>query len=212
VYVDPGLISREKQNTKIVLKNRCPWRTPAFSRRGRVWWRGGDGGLRPGRGPGDAECHRVSHFCGAVARARATQAAARAHAAGRDVALGGRHCVCPWSLHCERRSPILGSSCSPNFSGGFSRTVGARACAPRPWLMLECKGTAMLFSRTSAAAAGCTAQLRSREKSSKIARLAHYNFAQSVVVGRWFAQVHTARLMRAISPLSKPCDQSIVKH
>jgi len=31
----------------------------------------------PRQMPGDAECQRVSHFCGAVARARAAQAAAR---------------------------------------------------------------------------------------------------------------------------------------
>ena len=42
----------------------------------------------PRQMPGDAECQRVSHFCGAVARARAAQASARAHAAGRDGALG----------------------------------------------------------------------------------------------------------------------------
>ena len=152
-----------------------------------MWWRGGDGGRRPGRGPGDAECQRVSHFCGAVARARAAQAAARAHAAGRDGALGGRHWACPCSLHRQRRAPILGSPCSPDFSGAFSRTGGARACAPRPWRVLACGGVTVSFSRTSAAAAGGTAQLRGREKSPKIARLAHYNFAPCGVGGRWLA-------------------------
>jgi hypothetical protein len=131
-------------------------------------WRGGDGGRRPGRGSGDAECQRVSHFCGAVLRARAAQAAARAHAAGRDGALGGRHCACPCSLHRQRRAPILGSPCSPDFSGAFSRTGGARACAPRPSGMLECGGAAAVpFSRTPAAAAGGTAQLSGRKKSPK---------------------------------------------
>ena len=61
----------------------------------------------------------------AVARARAAQAAARANAAGRDGALGG-HCACPCSLHRQRRAPILGSPCSPDFSGAFSRTGGAQ--------------------------------------------------------------------------------------
>ena len=46
----------------------------------------------------------------------------------------------------------------------------------------------MPFSRTSAAAAGGTAQLRGREKSPKIARLAHYNFAPCGVGGRWRAR------------------------
>jgi len=44
------------------------------------------------------------------------------------------------------------------------------------------------FSRTSAAAAGGTAQLRGRKKSPKIARLAHYNFAPCGVGGRWRAR------------------------
>jgi hypothetical protein len=105
--------------------------------------------------------------------------------AGRDDALVGRHCACPCSLHRQRRAPILGSPCSPHFSGAFSRTGGARACAPRPWRMLECGGAAVPFSRTSAAAAGGTAQLRGRETSTKIARLAHYNFAPCGVGGRW---------------------------
>ncbi len=76
-------------------------------RRGRAWWRGGDGGRRPGRGPVDAECQRVSHFCGAVARARAAQAASRAHAAGRDGALGGRliaRALVRFTVSGERRS------------------------------------------------------------------------------------------------------------
>ena len=46
-------------------------------RSGRAWWRGGDGGRRPGRGPCDAGCQRMSHFCGVLRRARAAQAAAR---------------------------------------------------------------------------------------------------------------------------------------
>ena len=106
-------------------------------RSGRAWWPRAAGGRRPGSGYGHVGCQRVSHFCGAVARARAAQAAARAHAAGRDGALGGRHCACPCSLHRQRRAPILGSPCSPDFSGAFSRTGGARACAPRQWRMLE---------------------------------------------------------------------------
>jgi hypothetical protein len=107
----------------------------------------------------------VSHCCGALRRARAAQAAARARAACVERALGGRHCACPCSLHRQRSAPISGSSCSPDFSGAFSGTGGARACAPRPWGMLECGGAAVPFSRTSAAAAGGTAQLRCREKS-----------------------------------------------
>jgi hypothetical protein len=161
-------------------------------RRGRAWWRGGDGGRSPGRGPGDAECQRVSHFCGAVARARAAQAAARAHAAGRDGALGGRHWACPCSLHRQRRAPILGSPCSPDFSGAFSRTGGARACAPRPWRVLACGGAAVSFSRTSAAAAGGTAQLPAGKNPPKLR-----NFAPCGVGGRWHARGGHAALRGA---------------
>ncbi len=107
----------------------------------------------------------MSHCCGALRRARAAQAAARARAACVERALGGRHCACPCSLHRQRRAPISGSSCSHDFSGAFSGTGGARACAPRPWGMLECGGAAVPFSRTSAKAAGGTAQLRCRKKS-----------------------------------------------
>jgi hypothetical protein len=180
-------LSRENKTKKLSSKTGADGGHP-HRRRGRSWCRRGDGGQRPGRGPGDAECQRVSHFCGAVMRARAAQAAARAHAAGRDGDLGGRHCVCPCSLHSHWRSPILGSSCSPDFSGAFSRTGGARAWATRPSGMLECEGAAVPFSRTSAAAAGGTAQLRGREKSPKIDRLAHYNFAPCGVGGRWRAR------------------------
>jgi hypothetical protein len=111
-------------------------------RRDRAWWREGEGGRRPGRGPGDAGSHRVSHFCGDAARARAAQAAARARAACADDALGGRHCVCPCSLHCQLRTQHA-----------------------------VCRG-----------------------KSPKIALLAHFNFAQCCVGGRWRARgVHEAK-------------------
>ena len=63
----------------------------------------------------------VGHFCGATATCL------RKHGA-----LGGRLGACPCSLHRQRRALILGSP----VSGAFSRTGGARACAPRPWRML----------------------------------------------------------------------------
>jgi len=87
----------------------------------------------------------------------------------------------------------VGSPCSPHVSGACSRTGGARACAPRPWRMLECGGAAVPFSRTSAAAAGGTAQLCGRQTSPKIARLAHYNFAPCGVGGGWRARALNSR-------------------
>ena len=110
-----------ENKTKFLTRTSAAHEQSEGRRSGRAWWRGGDGGRRPGRGPGDAECQRVSHFCGAVARARAAQAAARVRADSVDWAMGGRHCACPCSLHRQRRAPILGSPCSPDFSGAFSR-------------------------------------------------------------------------------------------
>ena len=95
-----------------------------------MWWCGGERCRRPGRGPGDTKCHWVSHFCGAVEGASAAQAAARAHDICRDGELGGRHCVCPCSLHRQLRSQILGSSCSPDFSGAFSPPLAAAKSSP----------------------------------------------------------------------------------
>jgi hypothetical protein len=48
----------------------------------RAWWRGGDGGRRPGRGPGAAGCQRVSHFCGTLRRARDAHALREGRARG----------------------------------------------------------------------------------------------------------------------------------
>ena len=57
----------------------------------------------------------------------------------------------------------------------------------------------MPFSRTAAAAAGGAAQLRGREHPSKIGRLAHYNFAQCGVGGRWCARaLHACMCARAL--------------
>jgi hypothetical protein len=54
------------------------------------------------------------------------------------------------------------------------------------------------FLRTAAAAAGGAAQLRGREHPSKIGRLAHYNFAQCCVGGRWRAwALHACMCARA---------------
>jgi hypothetical protein len=61
------------------------------------------------------------------------------------------------------------------------------------------------YSRTSAAAAGGTAQLRGREKSPKIARLTHYNFAPCGVGGRWHARGGHAALRGAARLCSCPC-------
>ena len=58
-------------------------------------------------------------------------------------------------------------SCSPDFSGAFLGTGGERVCEQ----VMECGGDAMTFSRTSAAAAGGTAQLCCWKKSPKIAML-----------------------------------------
>jgi hypothetical protein len=108
------------------------------------FWGGRGGG--PGSGHDEAGCKRVGHFCGAQRRAHAAKAAARARAA----------CV-----ERARRAPLLGSSCSPDFSGSFCGTGGARACEKG---MLECGGADMPFWRTSAAAGGGTAQRSGREK------------------------------------------------
>ena len=55
------------------------------------------------------------------------------------------------------------------------------------------------FLRTAAAAAGGAAQLRGRENPSKIGRLAHYNFAQCGVGGRWRARaLHACMCARAL--------------
>ena len=57
----------------------------------------------------------------------------------------------------------------------------------------------MPFSRTAAAAAGGAAQLRGREHPSKIGRLAHHNFAQCGVGGRWRARaLHACMCARAL--------------
>ena len=56
---------------------------PVVCRRStRARWRGSVGGWRPGRGPGDAGCQRVSHFCGALA-VRVLRRARPAHGAAR---------------------------------------------------------------------------------------------------------------------------------
>ena len=55
---------------------------PVVCRRStRARWRGSVGGWRPGRGPGDAGCQRVSHFCGALA-VRVLRRARPAHGTG----------------------------------------------------------------------------------------------------------------------------------
>ena len=55
------------------------------------------------------------------------------------------------------------------------------------------------FLRTAAAAAGGAAQLRGREHPSKIGRLAHHNFAQCGVGGRWRARaLHACMCARAL--------------
>jgi len=55
------------------------------------------------------------------------------------------------------------------------------------------------FLRTAAAAAGGAAQLLGRENPSKIGRLAHYNFAQCVIRGRWHAwALHACMCARAL--------------
>ncbi len=105
-------------------------------RSGRAWWSRGDGGRRQGRGPDDAECQRVGHFCGATATCL------RKHGD-----LWGLICACPCSLHRLRKALILGSPCSPLVSGAFSRTGGARACTQRPWRMLGFGGSAVFRGR-----------------------------------------------------------------
>ena len=54
---------------------------------------------------------------------------------GRDGALRGRRCARPCSLHRQWGAPILGSSCSPDFSRAFWGTGGATEKSARPWGM-----------------------------------------------------------------------------
>ena len=53
------------------------------------------------------------------------------------VALGGRRCARPCSLHRQLGAPILGSSCSPDFCRAFWGTGGATEKSARPWGMRE---------------------------------------------------------------------------
>ena len=63
---------------------------PVVCRRStRARWRGSVGGRRPGRGPGDAGCQRVSHFCGALRRARPAPCASCARHWSRSLAGAG---------------------------------------------------------------------------------------------------------------------------
>jgi hypothetical protein len=59
--------------------------------------------------------------------------------------------------------------------------------------------------RTAAAAAGGAAQLRGREHPSKIGRLAHYNFAQCGVGGRWRARALNIAQRAADRGHRRPC-------
>ena len=69
----------------------------------------------------------VGEWCG-ITGLFAAQRSSRAILVEPDpVALHEWHCACPCSLHRQRRAPILGSSCSPVFSGAFCSTGSARA-------------------------------------------------------------------------------------
>ena len=73
---------------------------PVVCRRStRARWRGSVGGRRPGRGPGDAGCQRVSHFCGALRRARPAPCAscARSSAMASYMCSDGAHMPGRWA-------------------------------------------------------------------------------------------------------------------
>jgi len=100
---------------------------------------------------------------------------------------GCRQCACPCLLHRQRRPPILGSSCNPDFCRAFWGTGGATEKSARPWGMRArgadpcrfCARLQQLRAAQRSCAAGKTPQ--------KFAGLARYNFAQCGIRGRWHA-------------------------
>ena len=121
---------------------------------------------------------------------------ARRVPAGEPLLRGAAPCACR-ARRCASPGRLRRSwSRSPDFCRAFWGFGGATEKSARPWRM-RARGAAPC--RFCALLQQLRAALRGRENPSKIGRLAHYNFAQCGIRGRWHAwALHACMCARAL--------------